>query len=173
MKEAFVCGSRRYWIEVEADPLSELRVIRIESDDGVPGVELKAHLLGSSGRWRTFEFDGRIEDLLVSRDGRTTLVDRSGQTFEVQRLTDRDKLRAAGFGEQDEGLVVVKAHMPGKIVRLLCEPGEEVSAGDGLVVIEAMKMQNEIKSPKSGVLVKYLAHPGGNVNAGDPLCEVE
>lgn len=173
VRETFVVGTRRYWIEIEADVEPGFRLIRVESDDGLPSVEFKTRLLGSFGRSRILELDGRIEDLLILTDGRRTLVERAGSTYEVQKLSSRDKLRSAGPGGEDEGLVVVRAHMPGKIVRLLHEPGEEVAAGDSLIVIEAMKMQNEIKAPKSGILVKYLAAVGGNVNAGDPLCEVE
>lgn len=173
MKEMFSVGSRRYWIEVGVESDTELRRIRVESEDGLPPSEFEVRPLARSGPCRTLEFDGRIEVLLLTREGRRTLVERKGQTFEVLRLSDRDKLRAAGIGDQDAGLLVVRAHMAGKIIRLLRQPDEEVEAGDGLMVIEAMKMQNQIKSPKSGVVVKYRVRSGDNVNAGDPLCEVE
>jgi biotin carboxyl carrier protein len=65
------------------------------------------------------------------------------------------------------------APMPGKIVRVLVTEKSEVEAGQGIVVVEAMKMQNEIKSPKKGVVQKILAAQGANVNAGDVLAIVE
>ena len=61
--------------------------------------------------------------------------------------------------------------MPGKVVRVLVEVGAQVEAGDGIVVVEAMKMQNEMKSPKAGHL--FSGYPGATVNAGDVLAEIE
>jgi biotin carboxyl carrier protein len=63
--------------------------------------------------------------------------------------------------------------MPGKIVRVLVPESAEVEAGQGVVVVEAMKMQNEIKSPKKGVVRKLVAMEGAAVNAGDVLAVVE
>jgi biotin carboxyl carrier protein len=59
--------------------------------------------------------------------------------------------------------------MPGKVVRLLVQPGDKVQAGQGLLVVEAMKMQNEIRSPKSGTVERVLAQEGQPVNAGQVL----
>jgi biotin carboxyl carrier protein len=63
--------------------------------------------------------------------------------------------------------------MPGKIVRVLIEEGAQVEAGAGLVVVEAMKMQNELKSPKAGTVTELRARAGATVNAGDVLVVVE
>jgi biotin carboxyl carrier protein len=79
--------------------------------------------------------------------------------------------RRAGAGT--EGPKNLIASMPGKIVRVLASEGEKIRAGQGIAVIEAMKMQNEIKSPKEGTLKKLLAQPGMNVNAGEVLAIVE
>jgi biotin carboxyl carrier protein len=65
------------------------------------------------------------------------------------------------------------ASMPGKVVRMLAREGEAIEAGQGVVVIEAMKMQNEIKSPKSGVLQKVVVREGTNVNPGEVLAIIE
>jgi len=72
-----------------------------------------------------------------------------------------------------EGRQQVVAPMPGKVVRLLVKAGDTVEAGQGLLVIEAMKMQNEIRSPKSGVVERLLAQEGQAVNAGEILAWVE
>jgi biotin carboxyl carrier protein len=72
-----------------------------------------------------------------------------------------------------EGRQQVTAPMPGKVVRLLVSEGDAVEAGQGLLVVEAMKMQNEIRSPKSGKVEKLLAKEGLAVNAGDVLAWVE
>jgi biotin carboxyl carrier protein len=65
------------------------------------------------------------------------------------------------------------APMPGKIVRILVAPGDEVKAGQGIVVMEAMKMQNEMKSPKDGKVQKILTSEGSTVNPGDTLAVIE
>jgi biotin carboxyl carrier protein len=71
-----------------------------------------------------------------------------------------------------EGRQQVLAPMPGKVVRLLVKVGDTVEAGQGLLVVEAMKMQNEIRSPKTGTVERLLAKEGQPVNAGETLCIV-
>lgn len=73
---------------------------------------------------------------------------------------------------QAEGRQQVVAPMPGKVVRVLVHAGEQVQAGQGLLVVEAMKMQNEIRSPKTGTVERLIAKEGQPVNAGDILCVV-
>ena len=101
-------------------------------------------------------------------------VESGGRTFEVT-LVDPRRLRAAGAAGAGgaEGRAAVKSSMPGKIVRVLVEAGAVVEAGDPLVVVEAMKMQNELKSPKSGAVVELTARVGATVNAGEVLVVVE
>jgi biotin carboxyl carrier protein len=71
-----------------------------------------------------------------------------------------------------EGRQQIVAPMPGKVLRLLVKAGDHVEAGQGLLVVEAMKMQNEIRSPKSGTVERVLAREGQPVNAGEILCVV-
>ena len=71
-----------------------------------------------------------------------------------------------------EGRQQVVASMPGKIIRSLVQAGDRVEAGQGLVVVEAMKMQNEIRAPKSGIVERLLINEGQAVNAGDVLCTI-
>ena len=73
---------------------------------------------------------------------------------------------------QAEGRQDVVAPMPGKVVRVLAGVGEKVQIGQGLLVVEAMKMQNEIRSPKTGTIERLLAKEGQPVNAGEVLCVV-
>ena len=71
-----------------------------------------------------------------------------------------------------EGRQQILAPMPGKIARVLVQSGEKVQAGQGLLVVEAMKMQNEIRSPKNGTVERLLVKEGQPVNAGEVLCVV-
>jgi biotin carboxyl carrier protein len=72
-----------------------------------------------------------------------------------------------------EGRQQILAPMPGKIVRVLVQTGEAVEAGQGLLVVEAMKMQNEIRSPKSGTVERLLVKEGQPVNAGEILAWID
>ncbi len=76
-------------------------------------------------------------------------------------------------GVKAEGRQQVVAPMPGKVIRVLVNVGDEVEAGQGLLVIEAMKMQNEIRSPKKGKIERLQANEGQPVNAGDILAWVD
>ncbi|HTP68015.1 MAG TPA: biotin/lipoyl-containing protein [Dongiaceae bacterium] len=71
-----------------------------------------------------------------------------------------------------EGRQQIVAPMPGKVIRLLVRVGDEVEAGQGLLVVEAMKMQNEIRSPKTGKVERLQVKEGQAVNAGEVLCVV-
>jgi biotin carboxyl carrier protein len=75
-------------------------------------------------------------------------------------------------GLEAEGRQQIVAPMPGKIVRVLVKAGDRVETGQGLLVVEAMKMQNEIRSPKSGTVERVLSEEGRAVNAGEVLCIV-
>lgn len=72
-----------------------------------------------------------------------------------------------------EGQQQLTAPMPGKVVRILLIPGDEVSAGQGVIVVEAMKMQNEIKSPKSGRILEVRVCEGDTINNNQVLAVVE
>jgi biotin carboxyl carrier protein len=72
-----------------------------------------------------------------------------------------------------EGRQQIVAPMPGKIIRVLVQVGEKVQAGQGLLVVEAMKMQNEIRSPKSGIVERLAVKEGQPVNAGETLAWID
>lgn len=92
-------------------------------------------------------------------------------TVEVRDLRSlRSRQKSAG---DEKGPRKILAPMPGRIVRLLVAENSEVEAGQGIVVVEAMKMQNEIKSPKKGIVKKLSATPGAAVNPGDILAIVD
>jgi len=96
-----------------------------------------------------------------------------GSSYKI-RLIDPKRLRNSQSGaDHDRGSAQIVAPMPGKVVRVLVEAGAHVQAGTGIVVVEAMKMQNEMKSPKGGVVVELKTAAGATVNAGDVLAVVE
>ena len=119
--------------------------------------------------------DNRVYHCRVETSGRqreTFVVHLRGSRYSIQ-LHDPKRSRVQTSGAQDHGSAQIIAPMPGKVVRLLVEVGAHVEAGAGVIVVEAMKMQNEMKSPKAGVVISLNATPGATVNAGDVLAEVE
>jgi biotin carboxyl carrier protein len=89
-------------------------------------------------------------------------------------LADPKRLRSAlSASAHTGGTAQIVAPMPGKVVRVLVEAGELVEAGAGIIVVEAMKMQNELKSPKDGKVTHINVAAGATVNAGDVLAVVE
>jgi biotin carboxyl carrier protein len=78
-----------------------------------------------------------------------------------------------GTGAGMDGPRPVKSPMPGRVVRVLVEAGENVEEGQAVVVIEAMKMQNELKSPKAGRVARVVVGVGDAVGSGDVLVVVE
>jgi biotin carboxyl carrier protein len=108
----------------------------------------------------------------VSPNGDGLEVWTGGTRYTVAISDPRDR-SGAGRKHAASGPVEVRSQMPGKIVKVLVEPGAEVTAGQGLIVVEAMKMQNEMKSPKDGRVARILAVEGGTVGAGETLVVVE
>ncbi len=96
-----------------------------------------------------------------------------GGNYDVT-VVDPKRLRSAqSSGAHHPGAAEIISPMPGKIVRVLVEAGAHVDADAGVIVVEAMKMQNEMKAPKAGVVVSINAAEGATVDAGDVLAVIE
>lgn len=96
-----------------------------------------------------------------------------GRHYKVT-VVDPKRLRSGQNSDRHQhGVAEILAPMPGKVVRVHLEAGATVSQGDGVLVVEAMKMQNEMKSPRDGVVVSIDVKPGDTVNAGDVLAVIE
>jgi acetyl/propionyl-CoA carboxylase alpha subunit len=115
--------------------------------------------------------NGRSFEVSVEKSGEGWLVRTAGHEFHIEYRDPRSWRRSRGGNVELEGRQQLTAPMPGKIVRVLVTQGQAVEAGQGLLVIEAMKMQNEIRSPKSGT-VERLLRVGQTVNAGEILAVV-
>ena len=142
------------------------RRYELEAREVEPGVYLLLH----EGRVFECRVDGAAAGA-TPRGGLTVHV--RGRAHSVTLVDPKHLRGAGGGGEHGGGRAEVSAPMPGKVVRVLVEVGAGVEAGAGLVVVEAMKMQNELKSPKAGTVVELHAAPGATVNAGDVLAVVE
>jgi len=162
-------------------------------DVTIDGKNYRLELVHRDGAWDC-RLDGRqveIDAVLTRRDVLSVIS--GGKSYEIRRersgndthvwvgitrhavsIRDPRSLRGRIGGVDDEkGPRKLLAPMPGRVIRLLVEVNSEVEVGQGIVVVEAMKMQNEIKSPKKGIVKKLAAMPGANVNAGDVLAIVE
>jgi biotin carboxyl carrier protein len=96
-----------------------------------------------------------------------------GSVRYAAEVRDPRSLRSRVRALDERGPRKLTAPMPGKVVRILLSQGAEVQAGTGVLVVEAMKMQNEVKSPKKGIIQKIVVSEGAAVNAGDVLAIVE
>jgi biotin carboxyl carrier protein len=145
------------------------------------------------GRWQCVLDGESVEvDAVVARPNVLSVII-GGQAFEVKRESTASDMhlwvKSARFavdvrdprslrsrrakGGSIEGPQKMLAPMPGKIVRVIAAAGTEVEAGQGVLVIEAMKMQNELKSPKKGTVKQVLVAEGTSVTAGEVLAIVE
>ncbi len=96
-----------------------------------------------------------------------------GRSYDVTIVDPRRLRSGQNFDRHHHGVTEIVAPMPGKVVRVQVEAGVAVEKGMGIVVVEAMKMQNEMKSPRAGVVASIRVKPGDTVNAGDVLAVVE
>jgi biotin carboxyl carrier protein len=161
-------------------------------DVTIDGKKYRLDLNRAEGRW-SCRLDGReIEvdavlvraDVLSLRIGNYAYEIKServandlhlwvGSTRFAAEVRDPRSLRGRTRAADDHGPKKIVAAMPGKVVRLLLREGDDVELGAAVAVVEAMKMQNEIKSPKKGTVQKILVTEGAAVNAGDVLAIVE
>jgi len=117
--------------------------------------------------------ESRVYDVRREKVGSEIHLWVGNQRYAVE-LRDLRSLRNLKDGaRRQQGSSKLTAPMPGKVVRLLVNEKDKVEAGQGVVVVEAMKMQNEIKSPKKGIVQRLTAAEGSSVNAGDVLAIVE
>lgn len=160
-------GGRDHRLDVRQDKAGlEVRLDGREFRADLLQVEPGLYSLLIGGR--SFEID-----VLEMEDALMVLVD--GQPFRVE-IQDEQQQRlrsAAGRGEVTAGKRVVTAPMPGRVVKLLVRPGDAVRSGDGIIVVEAMKMENELKAPAAGTVKEVRVEEGKAVSGGDVLVVIE
>ena len=115
---------------------------------------------------------GEAFEVRVEPNARGARIQIGGREYLAELDDPRQWQRGAGGAVDTEGRQSIMAPMPGKVVRVLVEPGSTVAAGQGLLVVEAMKMQNEIKSPKDGKVERINVSEGQAVNAGEVLAVI-
>ena len=122
--------------------------------------------------------DGRSYEARVSRQAGDTESDSSpylvtvGLRHYLVEVRDPRRWRRDGAGVREKGPQEIVAPMPGKIVKVLVSENQEIVRGQGLLVIEAMKMQNEIRAPRAGRVERIYAQGGTGVEAGFRLLRI-
>ena len=154
------------------------RVIELERDTSgwsvtLDGQPLAVDAVEISPDTISILLDGQSFEISVtpSPDGKLKLQTGSHE-FSAEVIDPRAWSGRRHGTVEAEGRQQILAPMPGKVVRILVKEGDHVEAGQGLLVVEAMKMQNEIRSPKSGTIERVLAREGQPVNPGEILCIV-
>lgn len=161
-------------------------------DIAIDGKRYRLELDQVDGRW-TCRVDGRdveVDAVLARRDVLSLRIGNKAYEVKCERVgsdthiwvgsmryaaevRDPRSLRGRARAADEHGPKKLTAPMPGKVVRVLVAQGDQVEAGAGVLVVEAMKMQNEVKSPKKGIIQKIQVQEGAAVNAGDVLAIVE
>ena len=164
----------RYVVEIDG----ERRTVEIEGDRiTIDGAELRARLTDVAGTPVSLLTIGERVYRLVARRGdargRYTLS-LDGRRFAAEALDERTRairdLSAASAAAAGPAPLV--APMPGLVVRVSVQVGDEVAAGQGLVVMEAMKMENELRAPSAGTVKAVHTAPGSPVEKGAVLVEL-
>lgn len=133
----------------------------------IDGQRLEADAAEVSDGIYSILINGKSFEVRVESLGAELRAIAGGREFKVVIQDEREWRRNRAGSVEAEGRQQVLAPMPGKIVRVLVGAGDSVRAGQGLLVVEAMKMQNEIRAPKSGTIDRVRVVEGQTVNAGE------
>ena len=168
-----------YEVSEKKSSKEPVRIDLQELDEGKYQVEIDGRTISvdavKSGRtiYSVIE-DGRQYEVSVDEKGtREFDVLVRGRLFHLEAVDERSRLLAATSKLAASGPQTVEAEMPGKVVLLKAAVGDTVVEGQGVVVIEAMKMENEIASPIDGVVSEMAVEEGDTVDNGDTLFVVE
>jgi biotin carboxyl carrier protein len=155
------------------------RIIEVERDAGrwrisLDGEPAEADAMEIAPGVFSIVLGGKSHEVRVTPTPTGALTLQTGHREFTAEVSDPRAWRGRRHGALEaEGRQQIVAPMPGKIIRVLVQAGEKVEAGQGLLVVEAMKMQNEIRSPKSGTVERLLVNEGQPVNAGEALAWID
>jgi biotin carboxyl carrier protein len=157
----------------------KLRTVELERDTdrwkiSLDGQPVKVDAIEIDANTLSLLLEGQSYEVRITQSPGGLLKLQTGLQEFTAEVADPRAWRGRKHGALEaEGRQQVVAPMPGKVVRLLVQVGDKVEAGQGLLVVEAMKMQNEIRSPKGGTVERLQVKEGQPVNAGEVLAWVE
>ena len=173
---------------LQIDAGGRSRSVEVRRGDGrftvlFDGQEHSVDVHEASGTWSLLLGTKSYEVAFVEGQDGAMMVHVDGQPVSVSVAPLRPAWNARGRGpwtarasaatQGAAGPQRIAAPMPGKIVKVLVKPGDSVDAGQGVVIVEAMKMENELRSPKAGTVSQVLVKEGASVDAGAILVVVE
>jgi len=159
--------------------VGKTRVVELSRADdawkiSLDGKEVEASVMELAPNTFSVLLNGKSHQIRIAPRANGALTLHTGLAEYRAEVSDPRVWRGRRHGALEvEGRQQITAPMPGKVVRVLVSEGDAVAAGQGLLVVEAMKMQNEIHSPKGGRVEKLFARENQAVNAGDVLAWVE
>ena len=158
-------GGREYEVIVDGDDIT------------IDGQRMRAHLDDAGQGIHTLVLDGRTHTVVSRRGEEKGSFDLSigGHRFHAEALDARARAirQLAGIGGRTAAPAHLMAPMPGLVVRVHVAAGDEVQPGQGLVVMEAMKMENELRAVAAGRVKRVAVAPGSAVEKGALLLEME
>ena len=128
------------------------------------------------GEKRKVTVDGEEFEVDLEREGDVWNVEVGGRSFSIRisgESLSGPSRRSASGGSKKKRSGIISSTIPGKVVSLDISVGDEVEEGDVLMILEAMKMQNEIQAPLSGKVVEVNCESGDSVEANTPLVVIE
>jgi biotin carboxyl carrier protein len=158
-------AGREIEVEVDGDLVTVEGATRTTALRTIPGTPIRQLLI-----------DGRPTTLTVRSSGRGQWsLEVGGDRWDAEVMDERTRhIRSLTAGvERPRGPATLRAPMPGLVLRILAEPGQEVAAGAGLVVLEAMKMENELKAPAAATVGAIRVRPGQAVEKGQVLVDFQ
>lgn len=158
-------GDREFPVEVERSGSGYRVLLRGE------WVEVDFARAGQYVHSLRFEEDGSQYSLVHHRDGARHEITLSGAAVQLE-IVDPLAAKRSRRDDESSGGGVIKALMPGRVNRILVQPGENVRKGAGLLILEAMKMENEIHAPVDGVVQEIFVTAGQTVEGGAELMMV-
>lgn len=117
--------------------------------------------------------EGKSYAVYIAEDKDKKYISLAGETFIVERGGEEGRRGERGEEKLEKGKPVVTAPMPGKVIKVCVAENEAVRKNQTLAIVEAMKMENELKSPVEGVVRKIFVEAGDLVDAEKPLLELE
>jgi biotin carboxyl carrier protein len=156
-----------------------VRVELREAGENLYDVTIGEHTVrvdvAKSGRtiYSIIEDGKQFEAMVEERGGPKLDVLVRGKLFHLEAVDERSRMLAQSAGAVATGPQVVNADMPGKIVKIEVAKGAAVTAGQPVVIVEAMKMENPIPAPVDGIVTDIAVREGDTVDAGAPLFTVE
>ncbi len=127
----------------------------------------------SPGRYLVERSDGRVWTLDVEGEGRERIVTSGPNGLRVAVASERELLLGSFGGAGEEGSGRISVAMPGKVVKVLVAEGDAVEAGVPVMIVEAMKMENEVKSTAAGVVSAVHVAVGDAVDPDQCLVEID